>query len=243
MDIKPKLAFALLACFALAGCENLSGVGGSSSFQCKAPAGVPCMSMDGVYANVRAGNLPGKDTGAVKPRRRGSAADAADWDDEAATKTAIAASGFPPRGDVAITAPPTLATAASAQPGAYGPVSPAAMNALTSGMPLRTPERILRLWVAAIEDADGVLYDQRYMYVPIERGRWQIETFLDAGARNYEPVTRMKPKEPEPRMGAAPVDARQSANAVARREAAAVPFRQANPTAPPPVNRSADNEE
>ncbi len=42
----------------LAGCSNLSGLGGSASFQCKAPEGIPCMSVSGVDANERAGTLP-----------------------------------------------------------------------------------------------------------------------------------------------------------------------------------------
>jgi conjugal transfer pilus assembly protein TraV len=231
MNAKHTLLAALLACMALAGCSSLSGVGGESEYACKAPDGVPCMSMDGVYANVRQGNLPDRDTGQMKSKDRGTTKDPG-------------TSGFPPRGDVAIASPPTLATAATAQPGAYGAVSPGMMNAPTSGMPLRTPERILRMWVAAIEDADGVLHDQRYMYVPIERGRWQIETFLEAGARAYEPVTRVPSREPPARTSATSVDGRTAANVVAQREASNQPFRPANPSAPTPAaNRPGDYDE
>ena len=48
----------LLTLSALGGCSNLSGLGGSAEFGCKAPPGVPCMSVSGVNANERAGNLP-----------------------------------------------------------------------------------------------------------------------------------------------------------------------------------------
>ncbi|MBQ0946403.1 TraV family lipoprotein [Ideonella sp. 4Y16] len=42
----------------LAGCTNLSGLGGTSDFQCKAPEGIPCQSVSGVHFNERAGTLP-----------------------------------------------------------------------------------------------------------------------------------------------------------------------------------------
>ena len=48
----------LLTLSALSACSNLSGLGGSAEFGCKAPVGVPCMSVSGVNANERAGNLP-----------------------------------------------------------------------------------------------------------------------------------------------------------------------------------------
>ncbi len=43
---------------ALSACMNMSGLGGTSDFQCKAPEGIPCQSVSGVYANDMAGNLP-----------------------------------------------------------------------------------------------------------------------------------------------------------------------------------------
>ena len=45
----------------LAGC-SLTGLDASSKFACKAPAGVACESMSGVYANLQAGNLPAQQT-------------------------------------------------------------------------------------------------------------------------------------------------------------------------------------
>lgn len=54
----------LLAAVALfGGCAaNLSGVGGETTFKCKAPDGVQCQSVSGTYANARAGNLPALQT-------------------------------------------------------------------------------------------------------------------------------------------------------------------------------------
>ena len=42
----------------LGGCGSFSGLDGSSSFTCKAPDGVSCTSVSGVYANSVANNLP-----------------------------------------------------------------------------------------------------------------------------------------------------------------------------------------
>ena len=57
----------MLTLTALGGCSNLSGLGGSAEFGCKAPAGVPCMSVSGVNANERAGNLPSQRAAAIAP--------------------------------------------------------------------------------------------------------------------------------------------------------------------------------
>ena len=49
----------LAAITTLGGCAaNLSGVGGETTFKCKAPDGVQCQSVSGTYANARVGNLP-----------------------------------------------------------------------------------------------------------------------------------------------------------------------------------------
>ncbi|MHB0991744.1 MAG: type IV conjugative transfer system lipoprotein TraV [Burkholderiales bacterium] len=43
----------------LVGCSSLTGIGGSDKLACKAPDGVTCSSLSGVYANALANNLPG----------------------------------------------------------------------------------------------------------------------------------------------------------------------------------------
>jgi conjugal transfer pilus assembly protein TraV len=53
----------------LGGCAStMSGLNGSSQFSCKAPDGVTCSSLSGVYANAVANNLPAL-------RKEGKAAD------------------------------------------------------------------------------------------------------------------------------------------------------------------------
>lgn len=171
-----RLGASWLVCsLALSGCAGgVTGLDAKGEYDCKAPKGVPCMSMSGAYANAR-GGAPSASATAVVPQ---------------GTPVPAAAQVPEPRSSIDYSAPPTLPTAAAAQPGATGRVSPAAMSAPTSGLPLRTPERILRIWVAAVEDAEGTLHDQRYLYVTVDRGQWQLETFQDAARAPYRPVTR-----------------------------------------------------
>jgi conjugal transfer pilus assembly protein TraV len=45
---------------ALSACANMAGLDGKSEFACKAPDGVVCTSVSGVYANTVAGTLPAR---------------------------------------------------------------------------------------------------------------------------------------------------------------------------------------
>ena len=49
-----------LGCALIAGCGNLSGLDSKDSFACKAPDGVLCASMTGIYSNAQQSNLPGQ---------------------------------------------------------------------------------------------------------------------------------------------------------------------------------------
>jgi len=49
-----------LGCALMAGCGNLSGLDSKDSFACKAPDGVLCASMTGIYSNAQQSNLPGQ---------------------------------------------------------------------------------------------------------------------------------------------------------------------------------------
>ena len=53
-----RLATLLGGAAELAGCMSLSGLSGNSSYACKAPDGVTCQSVSGIYANAVANNLP-----------------------------------------------------------------------------------------------------------------------------------------------------------------------------------------
>jgi conjugal transfer pilus assembly protein TraV len=117
----------------LGGCAGtLTGMDGESKFSCKAPDGVTCSSLSGVYANAVANNLPGlRKDGKSDPAARPPSKESPD-------RTII--------GQVA-----------------------------SSGDPLRTQARVLRIWIAPWEDTEGDLHDQSYIYVVANAGRWTIE--------------------------------------------------------------------
>jgi conjugal transfer pilus assembly protein TraV len=55
----PATAAAALTIMLLSACGSMTGLtGSSSSFACKAPDGVSCTSVSGVYANAQQNNLP-----------------------------------------------------------------------------------------------------------------------------------------------------------------------------------------
>ncbi len=140
--MKQILTIAGLA--ALAGCGSFSGLDASTQFACKAPDGILCESMSGIYANAVAQNLPGQ-RGHRDPANN-----------------------------------PPVAVAASA---------PAALpRALSSGAPIRSPARVLRIWIAPWEDSDGDLHDQSYVYLTVDTGRWVIEHNRRRIQDTYRPV-------------------------------------------------------
>lgn len=62
---------------------------------------------------------------------------------------------------------------------APAPASAASAATMTTpaslASPLRSSARILRLWFKPWEDADRDLYDQGYVYVQIDAGRWLVD--------------------------------------------------------------------
>jgi conjugal transfer pilus assembly protein TraV len=179
MNTTPSLA--QRACLAsslmvLAGCTSLSGLDGSSSLSCKAPDGVTCDSVSGIYANAVRNNLPSQRSGNSAPTV-GKASAAASAPPVATPASAPAQSGAPPR-----PSPPLAATA--------------------SAMPLRSSARILRLWFKPWEDADRDLYDQGYVYVQIDGGQWLIEHAQRQIREAYAPL-RPPPRSAAPGSGSA----------------------------------------
>lgn len=173
--IKPS---ALMATLLLAGCANFSGLDASPSFACKAPAGVSCQSISGVEANAAAGNLPfqredpAKSFGAGDQRADGR-------DPEGVAKPLPYGNG----------------------PGGGERVSPKDMVAVHSGMPVRQPPLVLRVWVAPYEDDDKDLHDQSYFYTVVHSGRWMIEANTTAITNQYRPtypLSKMARPEAEP---------------------------------------------
>ena len=158
------------ACLALllAGFGNMSGLGGSEHYGCKAPAGVQCQSVSGAYFSGIGGKvrLPsvGGGTRLVQPA--------------AMTRASLAAIGA----DIA---------------------SPAGMGGQTyTPAPLRTPARVLRVWIKSWEDADHDLIDQSYVYVRVDHGKWMLDHVQRQVREAYAPLR--PPKNGQLEAAAAP---------------------------------------
>ena len=52
--------FPAIAAMTLAGCSSMSGLDAKNTFSCKAPDGILCESMTGIYVNAQQKNLPGQ---------------------------------------------------------------------------------------------------------------------------------------------------------------------------------------
>ncbi len=176
------------AVLGLSGCaSNLSGVGGTPTYACKAPAGAQCTSVSGVYANAGQGarQLLGSDA----PRAVGSGA--------LGTPVADGTSHGPvDRSGAGAPAPkvsPAETRPAPAPESGAATVAPTSPSAAVSAQPattLRTAPRVLRLWIAPWEDSDGDLHEASTVNVLIDHGRWLIE--------------RVRPAPRGPRMGVTP---------------------------------------
>lgn len=147
----------------LAGCVNMSGLDGESRYACAAPEGVACDSVSGTYANALHHKLPSQRATAPTPNP------------QIAHPAGTASS---PRG----AAPP--------RPSLRG-TPPAMADFAAEGRPasaLRSPPRLLRLWTKPWEDVDGDLWDQGYVYVQVDSGRWQLEHVQQRIRERYIPL-------------------------------------------------------
>jgi len=82
------------------------------------------------------------------------------------------------------------ATPASAPPSsaASAPAVRSASADAAQALPLRSSPRILRLWFKPWEDADRDLYDQGYVYVQVDGGRWLVDHAQRAIREAYAPI-------------------------------------------------------
>jgi len=72
--------------------------------------------------------------------------------------------------------------------------------------PLRSPPRVLRLWIKSWEDNDGDLHSASYIYVPVDAGRWLVEHATASAPNGYGPTrppgpARAAPTPPAARAG------------------------------------------
>lgn len=176
---------ALICVAALAGCTSMSGLDSSSNFACKAPDGVTCTSLSGVYANVVANNFPNQ------PAKEGEGV---------ASKMGAPA----PR----ITG-----------------------NPASSGDPIRSPQKVVRVWIAPWEDAEGDLHDQSFIYVVQRESEWMIEHNRRAITDRYRPTFAQPAAKPQSKRSPAAAQAGSSAAGLA---APALP---GNQLVPPPARQ------
>ncbi len=130
----------------LGGCaSSLSGLGSPDGYACKAPIGAQCSSVSGVYANA-----------------------------DSFLAASLAAASLPPQG---LPDAPTRKT----DPALTGQTVAAASGLRTArasasiAAPLRSSARVLRLWIAPWEDADGDLHEASFVHVVVDTGHWLID--------------------------------------------------------------------
>lgn len=78
--------------------------------------------------------------------------------------------------------------AAPSRPLAQAPAVSAPATVDPAGTLLRAPPRVLRLWTKPWEDADGDLWDQGYVYVQVDGGRWQLDHVQQRIRDRYTPL-------------------------------------------------------
>ncbi len=166
----------------LSGCaSSLSGVGGAESYACKAPIGAQCTSVSGVYANANPPAAHAVHDAPLPPQSilTTMAGPAPAWHANPAS----------PTGTSMVPASATSAASASA-------------TATPSPAALRSPPRVMRLWIAPWEDADGDLHDASFVHVVIDTGRWLIERVRPAARSKLDIAT--PPLAPPASMASAP---------------------------------------
>ena len=92
----------------------------------------------------------------------------------------------------------TVASASTAAPGLGAPPSA-----------LRSQPRVLRLWIAPWEDADGDLHEASLVHVLVDTGRWLIERVTPA---NRQRVDAVRPPIPSAAPASGPASASEPAS-------------------------------
>lgn len=169
-------------------CAGMSGLGGSSEFNCSAPTGVPCRSVTGVHINERNGTLPNQSAAPARAPKS--------YSNEPA---GVSEGGGP---SVA-TAPVARHYKATAYTTGQGPGATVPMASQAPLGAIRSDPTVIRIWIAPWEDADGDLNDQGYVYLQIDSGRWLVEHNRERIRREFAPRTATAAVGPVPSQGAA----------------------------------------
>ena len=157
------MGLAVASTIVLGGCASaLSGIGGTQSYACKAPIGAQCTSVSGIYANANANANTNTSANSDLLELR-------------ATHEALRPQGLLAMPSIPAATQITL----PASTGAATTVQASSVLDGTTASPttaaLRSPPRVLRLWISPWEDADGDLHDASFINVVIDTGRWLIE--------------------------------------------------------------------
>ncbi|QSA98086.1 TraV family lipoprotein [Methylococcus sp. EFPC2] len=84
------------------------------------------------------------------------------------------------------TAPTASETAATAMPEIS--TEPAPIPKIDDPTPIRTPAKVMRIWVAPWEDADGDLNVSGYVFTELEQRRWMIGRSAPAQSPTISPL-------------------------------------------------------
>ena len=118
------------------------------------------------------------------------------------------------------------ASTASAATGASASTPAPALS--TPASAIRSQPRVLRLWIAPWEDADGDLHEACVVHVLVDTGRWLIERILPADRQRVDAV---RPPAPSTAPASGPPSAREPAS----------PFEPAPDRFPPPTGLAPGN--
>lgn len=164
-----RLISVLIVSALSSGCAStMSGLtGSSSSLSCKAPDGVICSSVSGIYANSLKDALP-----AQQKKKDGLL-------NESSESKTTKPSNKKSEDKAVISSEP----------------APHALKTLSSGMPVRIAPYVLRVWVAPWEDAEGDLHDQHYLFAVVNHGKWQLEVNQERIRSQFRPVYPLKRKD------------------------------------------------
>lgn len=163
------MGLAVASAIVLGGCASaLSGVGGTESYACKAPIGAQCTSVSGVYANAN-GNGNGNANASTNTSAN------SDLLELRAMHEALRPQGLLAMPSVPVAAQTTMpaSTGAATTVQASSVLNEATASPSTAA--LRSPPRVLRLWISSWEDADGDMHEASFVNVVIDTGRWLIE--------------------------------------------------------------------
>lgn len=129
--------------------SQLTGVGADGSFKCGRAEGIPCTPMHVIDSAISNGSIADLRNGVDPSRATGPSAAAFSGQQGRTTK----------------------------EGGTQGVeyVQPRDVRTPWSGIPVRTPEKVLRVLFFPYLDADNDLHDQKYIYVTVAGGDWTLD--------------------------------------------------------------------